>query len=307
METFKSVPTVAFHPGKTLTEKLKEMDMSVREFALRTSKSEKTIFAIINGSSSITSDMAIAFEIVTRMPAQFWLNKQRDYDEYVARTRREAIIKEAHDWASRFPFDKMAELGWVEPCDNLGDKVQALFNYFQFSTVKAWYGCYYKKRLKVAFSISLNSVKEPYAIAAWLRQGELQAETITVDKFTYNNLKLAINEMKALMDSGTADFVSGIQPICARLGVKLIFTPCLPMAPIKGATRWINGAPCIQMADIHYEHDTFWLAFFHGVGHILLHGKKDLFLEGIDYDSEKTKEKEAEDFAAGIIAPTELA
>jgi hypothetical protein len=39
----------------------------------------------------------------------------------------------------------------------------------------------------------------------------------------------------------------------------------------------------------------------------LLHGKKDLFLEGIDYDSEKTKEKEAEDFATGIIAPTELA
>jgi addiction module HigA family antidote len=96
MATLKFVPSVAFHPGETLSEKLKEMGMSVKEFAVKTSIPEKTILAIINGSSSITSDMAIAFEIVTRIPAHFWLNKQRSYDGYVARTRREANIAFKH-------------------------------------------------------------------------------------------------------------------------------------------------------------------------------------------------------------------
>ncbi len=96
MATLKFVPPVAFHPGETLSEKLKEMGMSVKEFAVRISKPEKTIFAIINGSSSITSDMAVAFEVVTHIPAHFWLNKQRSYDEYVARTRREANIALKH-------------------------------------------------------------------------------------------------------------------------------------------------------------------------------------------------------------------
>lgn len=83
----KFVPPVEFHPGITLSEKLKEMGMSVKEFAVRTSKPEKTIFAVIGGKSSVTSDMAVAFESVTKIPAHFWLNMQRGYDEYIARQR----------------------------------------------------------------------------------------------------------------------------------------------------------------------------------------------------------------------------
>ena len=65
-----------YHPGVTLAEKLKEMEMSVKEFAVRVSKPEKTIFAVINGSSSITTEMAVSFEAVTKIPASFWLRKQ---------------------------------------------------------------------------------------------------------------------------------------------------------------------------------------------------------------------------------------
>jgi addiction module HigA family antidote len=302
MATFKFVPPVAFHPGVTLSEKLKEMGMSVKEFAVRTSKPEKTIFAIINGSSSITSDMAVAFEIVTRIPAHFWLNKQRSFDEYVARTRREAIIEEAQEWASRFPFAKMAELGWVEPCENIGDKVQALFSFFQVSTVKAWQDYYCNQQLKVAFSISLNGVKDPYAISAWLRQGERQAEGMSVGPFSAKQLKSAIPEMKAIMTNEATDFAAKLQNLCGTLGIKLIFTPCLPKAPIKGSTRWINGTPCIQLSDCNERQDLFWFTFFHEVGHILLHGKKDVFLENIENAStEDRKEKEADEFAEKIL------
>ena len=88
MAVSKFIPAVAFHPGVTLAEKLKEIDMSIKEFALRASKPEKTIHAVIKGESSVTSDMAVAFENVTRIPAHFWLNKQRNYDEYQARAKR---------------------------------------------------------------------------------------------------------------------------------------------------------------------------------------------------------------------------
>ena len=56
-------------------------------FAVRTSKPEKTIFAVIGGKSSVTSDMAVAFESVTKIPAHFWLNIQCGYDEYVAQQK----------------------------------------------------------------------------------------------------------------------------------------------------------------------------------------------------------------------------
>ncbi len=57
------------HPGITLSEKLSEMEMGPKEFALRSGKPEKTIIAILSGKSAITPDMAIQFEIVTKIPA----------------------------------------------------------------------------------------------------------------------------------------------------------------------------------------------------------------------------------------------
>jgi predicted transcriptional regulator len=42
-------PSMVFHPGETLTEKLEEMEMGPKEFALRTDKPEKTIIAVMKG------------------------------------------------------------------------------------------------------------------------------------------------------------------------------------------------------------------------------------------------------------------
>ena len=75
------IPENVSHRGITLDEKIKEMGMSVKKFAMRISKPEKTIIAIIKGDSSITPEMAVAFENVTKIPANFWINRQRIYDK----------------------------------------------------------------------------------------------------------------------------------------------------------------------------------------------------------------------------------
>ena len=80
----QSVP----HPGATLAEKLEEMEITAKEFALCTGKPEETIRAILNGKSPITSEIAVQFENVTRIPAHYWINHQKGYDEYVERSFR---------------------------------------------------------------------------------------------------------------------------------------------------------------------------------------------------------------------------
>ena len=75
------IPENISHPGTTLDEKIKEMGMSVKKFAMRISKPEKTIIAIIKGDSSITPEMAVVFENVTKIPANFWINRQCIYDK----------------------------------------------------------------------------------------------------------------------------------------------------------------------------------------------------------------------------------
>ena len=53
------------------------------------------------------------------------------------------------------------------------------------------------------------------------------------------------------------------------------------------------------MTDKQKRNDVFWFSFFHEVGHILLHGKRDVFLEDVEHrEALKQKEEEADRFAA---------
>ena len=102
---------IVYHPGETLEEKLQEMGMGIKEFAVRVSKPEKTIIALIKGKSSITPDMAVAFELVTKIPAHMWLKHQRSYDEYLARKKREESLKSGMVWPENFRQQKWSAWG----------------------------------------------------------------------------------------------------------------------------------------------------------------------------------------------------
>src|SRR5574344_2135139 len=296
-------PQTVSHPGETLAEKLEEMGMSIKEFAIRTSKPEKTIIAIIKGDSSITSDMSVAFENVTKIPAKFWIKLQSLYDECEARKKMNERMASYAVWSALFPYSAMAKLGWVTSCRTIKEKTEALLSFFAVSTPDAWENYYCNQQLKVAFRISLATTKEPYAISAWLRQGELQAEKMQVlNEFEDKKLKEILPEMKELMVQHPENVTDMLHSLCLSCGIKLIYTPCLPKAPISGSTRWINGIPCIQLSGRHNRYDTFWFSFFHEVAHILLHGRKDIFLEDIKYsDLQKEKETEADNFASKLL------
>ena len=95
------IPPIYFHPGETLAEKLEEMGMNYKEFAVRTGKPERIINAVLNGKSAITPDLAVQFENVTQIPAYFWLNSQRNYDEFMEKSIKAAPIKRNTRYAER--------------------------------------------------------------------------------------------------------------------------------------------------------------------------------------------------------------
>jgi addiction module HigA family antidote len=290
----QSVP----HPGETLAEKLEEMKMGPKEFALRTGKPEKTIIAIVKGKSSITSDMAVQFEYVTKIPAKLWMNLQQGYDEYLSRKKRQKVVQEAAVWVEKFPLAEMIKKGWLSPLNTIEEKTMEMLAFFGFANHTAWEDYYFHQQLKVAFRISLSQTNESYAVSAWLRKGELQAAELEAKEYSEKKFKDALPELKSIMVNQTAGFFNPVQLICLEAGVKVVHVPCLNNAPIYGSTRWLNDTPFIQVSDFDQRNDRFWFTFFHEAGHILLHGKKEVFLENLDYaNKDLQKEQEADAFA----------
>jgi addiction module HigA family antidote len=291
-------PSMVFHPGETLTEKLEEMEMGPKEFALRTDKPEKTIIAVMNGKSSITPEMAVLFESVTKIPAHFWMNHQRSYDEFIVREKRKVTIEEAVPWAKQFPLTDMIDKGWLPSVSSIQERTIELLAFFGFSNHKAWEEYYFKQQLKVAFRISLSQSQEPYAISAWLRKGELQAAELEANDYSEKKFKEILPALKSIMAKHPEGFFNQLQQKCLEAGVKVVHTPGIKKAPISGSTRWLNDTPFIQLTERYHPNDSFWFTFFHEAGHILLHGKKDIFLETVDYaDKNLEKEREADKFA----------
>jgi Zn-dependent peptidase ImmA (M78 family) len=92
-----------------------------------------------------------------------------------------------------------------------------------------------------------------------------------------------------------------LQILCLNAGVVLLFTPKLPKVPLSGSTRWLNNTPLIQLTARYKKNDSFWFTFFHELGHIILHGKKYISLENVDFAAaDPKKEKEAYQFAVEL-------
>jgi addiction module HigA family antidote len=77
-------PDVVSWPGETLAEVLAEHEMSQAELAARMGRPKQTITEIIQGQTDITPETALQLEQVLHIPATFWNNRQRQYQEYRA-------------------------------------------------------------------------------------------------------------------------------------------------------------------------------------------------------------------------------
>jgi HTH-type transcriptional regulator / antitoxin HigA len=199
-------PDTVTHPGFTLDEKLREMDMGPKEFAIRTGKPEKTISQVLAGESSITTEMAILFEDVTQIPAHFWMNRQQQYNEALARIKRKEALQEAIEWSKDFPYADMAKLGWVPRTRDAEEKVASLFRFFGLTSPRAFEDYYFAQKLKVSFRISLAHTKMPFAFAAWLRQGEITARQLESPSYNARRFEESLPAIKAIMAAHPTNF-----------------------------------------------------------------------------------------------------
>ncbi len=75
------LPDYVSPPGETRQETLAAVGISLVEIAERTGSSQQAIEEIINGMTPITAEMVWQLERVLGVPAHFWQNRERRYQE----------------------------------------------------------------------------------------------------------------------------------------------------------------------------------------------------------------------------------
>ncbi len=289
-------------PGDTILEHIDFIGMSQAELAERMGRPKEKINDIIKGREPITMATAFQLEKVLGISASFWLNREKTYRKELYELQQQEDFEKKKDWLSEFPVNEMRKFGWLPDTKEKHVLVDSLLKFFCVASTDEWERIYLDEEVSVAFRVSLAHTKSPHAISAWLRKGEIQSKEIEIAEFDKKRFKDALAEIKELAFLMPDDFTQQLQSICAKCGVAVVFTPNLPKAPISGATRWFHNKPIIQLSGRFRANDHFWFTFFHEAAHIILHGKKDVFLENLEgTEMNQEKEDEANAFAAKVL------
>lgn len=289
-------------PGDSIQEHIDFIGMSQAELAERMGRPKEKINDVIKGREPITTATAFQLEKVLGIPASFWLNREKTYRTELYELQQQEELAKKKDWLVGFPLNEMRKLGWIPDTKEKHELVDSLLKFFGVASTEEWDRIYIDDEVSVAFRVSLAHTNNPKAIAAWLRKGELQSKGIELAEFDKRKFKEALKEIKEIAYLMPKDFTTQLQNICAQCGVIVVFTPNLPKAPISGATRWFHNKPIIQVSGRFKTNDHFWFTFFHETAHIILHGKKDIFLENVEgTEIDQAKEEEANEFASKIL------
>lgn len=294
-------PDILYHPGEHLQELLEEQGMTQVELARRTGRPVKTINEIIKGKNSITTDTALQLERVFGVPAHFWINLEQLYQEHLARKEEQKRLHSQVGWLKQLPVKEMLKWGWIEKRETDADQVAELLNFFGVTSRKSWLDVY--ANLQTAYRLSASFEVDKTALAAWLRQGELEAMEVECKAFDSNAFIDALREIRKQTVNPPEVYQERIKEICASAGVATVFTPEMPKTRVSGATRWVSPTKALIQLSLRYKTDDhLWFTFFHECGHILKHGKKLVFLDGHD-KKEGKMEEEANRFAASFLIP----
>lgn len=290
-------------PGNSIAEIIEEKGWAQTEFAQRAGYTTKHVSLLINGKAPITEDTAIKLERVLGSTARFWLTREAQYREAVVRKQELKALSEQSGWLKKLPLNDMKKFGWINEFKHKGQQVAECLSFFGVASIDTWNARYAAPI--AAFKASDKFKKDGAAVSAWLRQGERVASEIACKHYDKNTFKAALSDLRTLTnESDPHTFIPLLVKACAMAGVAVVIEPAPKGCAVSGATRWLSPAKALLMLSLrHKTNDHLWFAFFHEAAHLLLHGKKMLFLEMKGLDDEH--EQQADGFARDWLIPPE--
>lgn len=298
-------PDFSRPPGDYLRITLESRGMRVVDFATRCGRPSKTISEILSGATAIMPETALQFErVLGDMPASLWLNWEAQYQLCGARVEGRRKLETEVSWMKKFPVNEMQKCNYLPHHTDPIERVESLFVFFGVSSSDAWSEYWESKVSSARFKQSANHSIDQYAVSAWLRRGDADANDVQCELYSEATFRAALLKARELTNERWPAFRSKLVELFRAAGVALVFVPNLSRTGLRGAAYWAaKDKAVIIVSDRLKSEAAFWFALFHEAMHILHHSKKALFLDYPDDRKEPTigEEKEADEGAANTL------
>lgn len=293
-------PDFATAPGDTLSDKLEEMGMTQTDLAQRLGLTPKHVNGIISGKEPITQETAIGLERVLGIPLRFWINREMQYRERLARLRDKLELSKQTDVLDEIPVKELIKRGYLQQNNDKAEMLKGILAFYGVKGVAElrtqW------NEHKAAARKSSFFEERPGHTAAWLRIGEIEAQNRQCADFDKDKFHEAIKKIRSLTTKEPAEFLPEMRQLCENAGVVLALVPEIRGVGWFGASWWQSPTKAVVELNLRgKKEDQFWFSFFHEAGHILQSQKRTIFID--DKSDDDDFEKRANRFAEETLIP----
>lgn len=294
---------IAIHAGEFLEDALDEYGMSQADLAERTGLSKKIINDIVKGRNPITHSTAFKLSKVFNFPSEYWMKLQQAYDVRIAHSEEEVKLaeevkkqvikfKETYTELKKLDGGFVSGLAWTQK--NLEKITSELQKFFGVNSL----GFIEGGTMDFAFRKYTRKNVNPYTLSAWLRIGKIKAQSTDIQLFDEKKLKNLLPKLRKLSNSTPDEYLQEVEQLLSECGVVVVYMPKMTNTHAQGASKWVANDKVLLMLNTHKRTEgQFWFNLFHEIGHILLHSKKEVFVD-FGENGEKTEiEEQADKFA----------
>lgn len=289
-------------PGETVREIMDSQNLLRGDVSAQLDLSLEDFDGLLNGSMPIDVSLALRLAEVLGPKAPFWMKREQLFRGGSA--DRVSLEESKVAFLKLLPLRDMRAFGWLPEDDGLS-KHEAALRFFE-DDFGDWRRNGRDLVQAVAFRTSATLEANSTAVAAWLRQGIIQARSIRCEDWLPQKLANAVEEIRPLTRvKNPTVFFPQLVEIGQRAGVAIVFVRTPSGCRASGATHFSpSGTPIIQLSFRYRSDDHFWFTVMHEIGHLVLHPSSPMFVEGSDYVSGE-EEAEADRFAQDVlISPT---
>jgi HTH-type transcriptional regulator/antitoxin HigA len=105
-------------PGGTILDVLEERDLSSKELASLLGYSIERTERLIAGKEAITRDVAALLAHRVGGSEKFWLSREKNYRNEVARLQSSGNATAAKAWLDELPLKDMQKFGWIPAAES---------------------------------------------------------------------------------------------------------------------------------------------------------------------------------------------
>lgn len=304
MKNSDFVPDWASPPGDTIADVMRQKDIPLQRLAAALDATESFVSDLLAGRQHLTAVIAQRLAGCVGGSPTFWSNREAQFR--VALNRR-AEGSSVDDLEDDLPLDDMVTLGWLPEATTKIQRLASCFQFFDVTDVRTLRQKYLKRPELVAFRTSPTFASELGAVAAWLRRGEVLAANMECAAWNADSLRAVLPTLRRLTRNKNPKlFLPELTRILAGCGVAALLVRAPRGCRASGATKFLARDKALLLLSARYlSDDHFWFSVFHEVGHLLLHSRDAVFVDGIDQPVD-AREREANAFAVNTLVPPEF-